>query len=312
MGAGSVVLLAGGLGGARLAPALAAELGAGRLTVIANVGDDLDWMGVRVCPDLDSVSYALAGLWHRERGWGRRDETFAVRDALATLGMPAWFGVGDRDLALHLERTRRLREGSTLSEATRSIVAALGVRGVDVLPASDVPSATRIRVRDGRTLAFQEWYVRERAEPAVGEAVMATGPAAPAALAALARASAVVLGPSNPVSSIGAILALGGMSEAIGAVCTRIAVSPVVTGKAPATASIEHHARARAALLAAAGLDDRPAAIARRYRGVVDRLVIDEADRGESPAIRALGIEPIVADLLDDPALARTLAALVG
>jgi LPPG:FO 2-phospho-L-lactate transferase len=308
----SVVLLAGGLGGARLAPALAAELGPGVLTVVANVGDDLDWMGLRVCPDLDSITYALAGLWHRERGWGRLDETFVVRDSLAAIGAPNWFGVGDRDLALHLERSRRLRDGATLTEATRAIAGGLGVSGATVLPASDAPSPTRIRLRDGRTLDFQEWYVRERAEPEVAETLLSSHAASPVVLAALVAADTIVLGPSNPVTSIGAILALDGMKAALGRARLRIAVSPVVAGARAPSPSIEHHSRARARVLAAAGLVDRPGSIAGAYRGVVDRFVIDAADRTESDGIRDLGIEPVVADVLDDRALARSLREAIS
>src|SRR5262245_66605657 len=143
------VLLAGGLGGARLAPALSGILGPGRLTVIANVGDDQEWMGLRVCPDLDSITYSLAGLWDGRRGWGRRGETFQVREALAGLDDGIWFGVGDRDLALHLTRTRLLRSGRTLTHATRRVVDRLGIRGADVGPASDGCAGARFRLPDG-------------------------------------------------------------------------------------------------------------------------------------------------------------------
>ncbi len=307
-----VVLIAGGLGGARLAPQLAKLLPSGSLTVVANVGDDLEWMGLRVCPDLDSVSYALAGIWDRPRGWGRVDESFFVRDALASLDAPAWFGVGDRDLALHLGRTRLLREGASLSEATRALVGRLGVAGVDVLPASDEPSGTRIALRDGRTLDFQEWYVRERAEPAVDRVMLSGSPAAPAALAALASCDVVVLAPSNPVTSIGAVLALRGIEDAVNAVPYAIAVSPVVRAKPVADRGLEHHARARRAVLGAEGVEDRPAAIAARYRGLVSAFVLDAADAADQGAVRSLGVEVRLADTLDEAALARTLADLAA
>lgn len=305
-----VVMLAGGLGGARLAPALAREIGPGNLAVVANVGDDLEWMGLRVCPDLDSIGYALGGLWDQARGWGRRGETFEVRDGLRALGAPAWFGIGDRDLALHLERTRLLRDGLGLTEVTAELGRRLGIRDAALLPASDRPSPTRLRLADGRRLDFQEWYVREQAQPQVAETLLAGGPAGDAALAALARAEAVVLAPSNPLTSIAPILALEGMESAVRRVPRRIAVSPVACGRPSASPSVEHHARARRRVLHAAGLADRPAAIAVRYRGLVDTFVIDRSDGAEAEAIRSLGLDAVSADILDDAGLASTLHAL--
>jgi LPPG:FO 2-phospho-L-lactate transferase len=180
-----VVLLTGGLGGARLAPSLRDALGPGRLTVIANVGDDLTSHGLRVCPDLDSVNYSLAGLWDSERGWGLKDETFRVRDALASLHEPPWFNVGDRDLALHLLRTERLRAGRSLAQTTQELSRRLGVGDVELVPASDEPSETRMLLEDGRVLHFQEWYVREGAEPELGKVRLAGGAASRTAIHAI-------------------------------------------------------------------------------------------------------------------------------
>src|SRR5262249_31905514 len=143
----------------------------------------------------------------------------------------AWFGVGDRDLALHLTRAQSLRSGRTLTEATRGIVGRLGIRGVDVVPASDAPARTRFRIRDGRVLSLQEWYVRERARPPVLETLLGRAPASTSALQALATADVVVLGPSNPITSLATILALRGMKAAFGTVPRRIAISPVVLGR---------------------------------------------------------------------------------
>jgi LPPG:FO 2-phospho-L-lactate transferase len=310
----NVVLLAGGLGGARLAPALVRELGAGAVTIIANVGDDIEWMGLRVCPDMDSITYALAGVWHRERGWGRRDETFVVRGALGTIGRPdtpSWFGVGDRDIALHLERTRMLREGKTLTAATREISSRLGVEAATVVPASDEPSVTRVRLRDERVLGFQEWYVREAAQPEVVQTLLATTPGSPAAIDALASADVVVLAPSNPVTSIGAILALDGMRAAVARAPRRLGVSPVVAARPSDNPTIAHHARARARVLHAIGCDDRPAAVAARYGDLLTHFVVDEADRREAAPISELGFQLVVCDTLDDDALAKTLCDLV-
>lgn len=306
-----VALLAGGLGGARLAPVLARRLGAERLAVIANVGDDLDWMGLRVCPDLDSVSYALAGLWDRERGWGRREETFHARECLKAFGSPSWFGVGDRDLALHLERTRLLGAGQSLTQVTRELAGRLGVQGAEVLPSSDAPSPTRIRLRDGRLLDFQEWYVRERAVPEVAETMFTGAPASTAALAAVTAADAVILAPSNPLTSIGAILSLGGMREAVGRARRRIAVCPVVVGLPSSSPGIDHHARARRRVLEAVGKEDRPASIAGLYAELVDWFLVDRRDGDEVDAVRQAGMEPVLADLLDEHALAEEIERIL-
>jgi LPPG:FO 2-phospho-L-lactate transferase len=307
-----VVLLSGGLGGARLAPALGRVLGPGRLAVIANVGDDLEWMGLRVCPDVDSILYALAGVWDGKRGWGRRGETFRVCECLESLRALSWFGIGDQDLAMHLERTRLLRSGRRLTDVTRELSSKLGVRGVTVAPAADAPAATRFVLCDRRTLDFQEWYVRECARPRLRRTILSRAPASPAALDVLADADAVVLGPSNPITSIGAILALPGMKSAVRAVPRRMAVSPVVVRRRGRSANIAQHARARRRVLEAEGAQDRPAAIAARYAPLVDRFLLDRSDRADADAIRRLGIEPVLADLLDPAALARALAKLIS
>jgi LPPG:FO 2-phospho-L-lactate transferase len=306
------VLLAGGLGGARLAPALARVLGPGRLTVVANVGDDLEWMGLRICPDLDSITYALAGLWDRRRGWGRRGDTFRMRDGLAALDDGIWFGVGDRDLALHLTRTRLLRSGRTLTQATRDLTDRLGVRGVDVVPASDASARTRFRLRDGRVLSFQEWYVRERARPPVLRTLLGRAPASASALRALGAADVVVLGPSNPITSLATILALRGMKAAVGAVPRGIAISPVVLGRSSPSRAIAHHARARRHVLRAEGSRDRPDAIARRYAGLVEAFVLDHRDQSLADEVRRAGLEPVLAELLDERLLARTIVEVAG
>ncbi len=304
-----VLLLTGGLGGARLAPPLRDALGTGRLTVVANVGDDLDWHGMRVCPDLDSVTYSLAGLWDSERGWGLRDETFRVRDALAGLRETSWFNVGDRDLALHLLRTEYLRSGHGLTEAARDLSHRLGVTDVEALPASDEPNETRVHSKDGRLLHFQEWYVGERAEPELNEVRLARGRTSRAAVEAIEEADLLVLGPSNPVTSIGAILALEGIEEAALNVPLRVAVSPVVVGVGSDNPGVHHHALARQRTLATVGCADDPGEISARYAGLVEHYFIDHADTGYEQEVRRNGLEPIRADLLDSSALARTLVS---
>jgi LPPG:FO 2-phospho-L-lactate transferase len=306
----SVVLLTGGLGGARLAPQLRDVLGEGRLSIVANVGDNLTWHGLLVCPDLDSVAYALAGLWDSERGWGLRDETFRVRDTLADLHQRPWFNVGDRDLAQHLLRTDHLSSGHSLTHATQELLRRLGITSVEMLPASDESSETYVLLEDSRLLHFQEWYVRERADPKLTEVRLAGGVASKAALHALESADAVILGPSNPITSIGAILALDGIEEAIRSAPRRIAVSPVVVGVEPNDAGVRHHALARRRALATVGLVDTPGAIAGLYAGLAELFLIDNVDAGETEEVRRARLEPVQADLLDSAALAQTLADL--
>jgi LPPG:FO 2-phospho-L-lactate transferase len=306
----SIVLLTGGLGGARLAPHLRDVLGQGTLSIVANIGDNLTWHSLLVCPDLDSVAYALAGLWDSERGWGLRDETFRVRDTLADLHQRPWFNVGDRDLALHLLRMDHLRSGYSLTQATQELSRRLGITSVEVLPASDEPSETYVLLEDGRVLHFQEWYVRERAEPKLREVRLAGGVASKAAVHALESADAVILGPSNPITSIGPILALHDIEGAIQSAPRRIAVSPVVVGIEPNDAGVRHHALARRRALATAGRTDTPGAIANLYAGIAELFLIDNVDAKETEEIRRAGLEPVQTDLLDPAALAETLADL--
>lgn len=305
-----IVLLSGGLGGARLVSTLRESISSGHLSVIANTGDDLTWFGLRICPDVDAILYSLAGLWNAEAGWGRRSETFRARDALADLGSPPWFNVGDLDLAFHLLRTELLHSGKTLTEATRELARRLGVQGVTVIPASDQPQETHVVLQDGRLLHFQEWYVRESAHPPVREVRVPHGPASPAALDALRHADAVILGPSNPLSSIGPILSRHGLSDLVRQVRCRIAVCPVVLGISPLDAAVSHHTRARQHLLAPEGAVDTPEGIAKRYVGLVQYFVLDRADSAQAPEIERLGLNPVTCDLLDATELARTLADL--
>ena len=314
MTGGHAVLLTGGLGGAHLAPALARALGPGRLTVVVNVGDDLDWHGLRVCPDLDTVHYALSGRLDRERGWGLAGETFTVRATLEALGAPAWFGVGDRDMATHLVRSELLGRGRSLTAATAELAGRLGVDEPVVVPASDVPCPTRIELADGVWSGFQEWYVGMGAAAPVRAVDPARGPAAPAALEALARADVVVLGPSNPVTSIGTILALDGVREALSRAGPVVAVSPVVGAEAP-TSSVAHHTLARRHLLAASGDEDSAAGVARYYGrhhpGLVDTFVLDTGDAADAEAVAATGMAPVLAPVLDPDGLAAAVAGLL-
>lgn len=305
-----VAVLSGGFGGARLIPALSEIVPSGNLTVIANVGDDLTWYGLRVCPDVDSILYSLAGLWDQAAGWGLRGETFRVRDSLAALGCGPWFNVGDLDLAFHLFRTDLLQSGLTLTEATRELTRRLRIQHVEVIPASDQPSETNVVLEDGRVLHFQEWYVKERAQPRVRQPRVARGPASPAALEALHAADTVILGPSSPVASVGPILALDQVSDAVRLVPCRIAVCPVVLGAEPADDAVGHHARARQRLLAAEGAEDTPVDIARRYTGLVQHFVLDRRDSQYVPEVKRLALNPVTCDLLSPKELANLLVGL--
>lgn len=304
-----IVLLSGGFGGARLVGALSECAGPGHLTVIANTGDDLTWFGLRVCPDVDAILYSLAGVWNSDAGWGRTGETFRVRDGLTELGSPPWFNIGELDLAFHLLRTELLRSGKTLTEAIGELAQRLKVQGVTVLPASDEPQETHVMLQDGRLLHFQEWYVREGANPEVRQVRVAAGPASPAAADALRTADVVILGPSNPVSSLGPILALDGVNDLVRRVPRRIAVCPVVLGGTP-DSGVSHHARARERLLAAAGSADTPEGIAQLYAGLVQYFVLDRADAGHVPQVERLALRAVTGDLLAPGDLAATLVSL--
>ena len=267
----SVVVLSGGSGGAKLARGLldACE----HLVVVANTADDVDVYGVHVSPDPDLVTYWLADEID-ERGWGLRDDTWQVMEALERAGRPHWFRLGDRDLAMCLLRTEQLRAGRTLTEAHRTVVEAMGV-GAHVLPMSDEPVSTWVGAR-GRTLPFQEFMIVEQAEGPV-EAVELRGleRARPsdAVLQAIADADAIVIGPSNPVISIGPILALPGMREALRAApAPVVAVSPFVGGrsmKGPTEAFCEQ-----------AGIEPSASGVARAYAEVLDGIVADEPAEG--------------------------------
>jgi LPPG:FO 2-phospho-L-lactate transferase len=271
---GHVVALCGGVGGAKLAHGLSLALPAADLTLIVNTGDDFEHLGLNISPDLDSVLYALAGLSDPVRGWGRRDETWTFMKALASLGGESWFQLGDGDLALHVERTRRLAEGATLSAVTAQLAGALGI-AVRLLPMSDDPVRTRVLSADG-WLEFQDYFVRRRCNPKVQAFEFAgagTARAQPQALAALARRdlAAIIICPSNPFVSVEPILAVPGMRAAIlEAQAPVIAVTPIIGGQA-----IKGPA---AKMLAELGLEVSGAAVARRYAGLIDGFLIDATD----------------------------------
>jgi len=279
-----VTLLAGGTGGTKLAHGFALIGPTVDLTVIANVGDDAEIHGLHVSPDLDALLYTLAGLVDAERGWGIEGDTRSAHAMFARLGAETWFTVGDADLATNAHRTHLLRSGLSLTDATAAMAAALGVTA-RLLPVTDDRLRTNIET-DAGVLDFQDYFVRLRQEPTVtGIHLDGVADARPtdAALAAIADAELLVIGPSNPMVSIGPILELAGMREAFAeASAPKVAVSPIVAGRAlkgPADR-----------MLASLGHETSALGVARLYAGLVDRFVIDDADAALRPEIEALGM----------------------
>lgn len=312
MGATRVVELAGGVGGAKLAHGLQAALGAD-LTVVVNTGDDLERHGLAIWPDHDTVMYTLAGLDDRERGWGLAGETWTVIDRLEQLGEETWFRLGDRDFATHVARTARLRRGHRPTDVARHLQRSFGVTAV-VLPMSDDEVRTGVRTPDG-WLEFQEYFVQRRQQPEVLEVRFRGAERArptPEVLSALAAADAIVIAPSNPIVSIGPILAVPGIREAIDGARARsvpvVAVSGIVGGhalKGPADR-----------MLVSLGHELSALGVARLYAGLADAFVLDSLDAALAPAIEGLGMRAIVTDTVmrDDDArerLARDVLAAV-
>jgi len=276
---GHVVALCGGVGGAKLVHGLNLALQPQELTVIVNTGDDFEHLGLSIAPDLDSVMYALAGLSDPVRGWGRRDETWTFMEALKSLGGEAWFLLGDADLAVHVQRSWRLAGGASLSEVTGELCRALGI-AVRVLPMSDDPVRTRVLTAQG-WLDFQEYFVHRQCRPAVQQVTFAGAASAraqPEALAALKRPDlrAIIICPSNPFVSIEPILALPDLRAALAeSDAPVVAVTPIIGGKAVKGPA--------AKMLSELGFEVSAAAVARRYAGIIDGFVIDQADPAPQP-----------------------------
>jgi LPPG:FO 2-phospho-L-lactate transferase len=310
---GHVLALCGGVGGAKLAAGLAAVLAPERLTIVVNTGDDFEHVGLSVSPDIDTVVYTLSGLADQVRGWGVADESWQAMAQLGRLGEPQWFQLGDRDLAMHIARTHRLREGETLSAVTASLAERLGVAPL-IVPMTDDRVRTKV-VTDAGDLDFQRYFVAEQCKP-VAKGVRFEGAAharpSPGFEAALSRGdlAALIICPSNPYLSVDPLLALPGVRERIAALkVPRIAVSPIVAGQAIKGPL--------AKMMAELGATVDVLGIARHYRGSIDRLVIDEADRGDVDAIEAIGLSAQVAPTImkshaDRVALARAILAAAG
>lgn len=299
-------MLAGGVGAARFLRGLTRCLEPERIAVVVNTADDDVFHGLHVSPDVDTVLYTLAGLADRHRGWGRRDDTFACLGALETLGEPAWFQLGDRDLATHIVRTARLARGWRLSRVTASLAAAWGVRAT-VLPMTDDRVRTWIHTPAGR-MAFQEYLVRRRARDRVRRIEIAgarRAAPAPGVVEAIAGSAALVFPPSNPLVSTGPILRIPAIRRAVRShPGPRVAITPLIGGRA--VRGPLHR------MLRGLGRIPSAATVARAYRGYVDVFVLDRRDAGEAPRIRALGMDVLVADtLLTGPAAAARLAATV-
>lgn len=293
-GAAHVIALCGGVGGAKLAFGLTRLLPPDRLSIIVNTGDDFEHLGLAISPDIDTVTYTLADVADRERGWGLAGESWAFMDALRAIGGEDWFQLGDRDLATHVERTRRLRDGETLSDVTAALGRARGIAH-PLLPMSDEPVRTIVE-SDAGALAFQHYFVRERCRPAV-RAIRFEGAehAAPApavrSLIACDDIAAIVLCPSNPWLSVDPILAVPGLRDGLrGTGAPVVAVSPIIGGAAVKGPT--------AKLMAELGLTVDQRSIANHYRGFVDTLVIDETDRAEAEGVTAEGLRAHVAPTL--------------
>jgi LPPG:FO 2-phospho-L-lactate transferase len=304
----NVVALAGGVGGAKLAAGLQAALPPGGLSVVVNTADDFDLWGLRICPDLDTVMYTLAGLERTETGWGVAGETFAMLSMLEAYGEDAWFQLGDRDLATHILRTHRLRAGENLTEITSALAGSLGIPS-HVLPMCDEPVATIVETPEG-PLEFQDYFVRRRqSDEVLGvrlrgiENARATG----AVTEAVAAADAVVFCPSNPVVSIGPLLAVPGVCEALAATrAPKVAVSPIVGGRAlkgPADR-----------MLRTLGHEVSALGVARMYEGLLNGFVFDRTDEQQADAISALGMRSLVTDAVmrDGPDRERLAREVLG
>jgi LPPG:FO 2-phospho-L-lactate transferase len=274
-----IIALSGGVGGAKLLRGLYRTLPGDTVAAIINTGDDFEHLGLHISPDIDTALYTLAGLAHPEQGWGRRDETWTFMAALEALGGETWFRLGDADLALHVERTRRLTEGEPLGAIVADFAARLTIRA-RVIPMSDDPVATRIITGEGE-LDFQDYFVRRRCKPAV-RAIRFDGAEA-ARLSGTARAAfaspdleAILIAPSNPWLSIDPLLAISAIRDALGnARCPVVAVTPILAGKAvkgPAAKIMEE-----------LGIAVSPLSVAEHYRGLIDGFVVDSRDAGLAP-----------------------------
>ncbi len=280
-----ITVLTGGTGGAKLVDGLRKVLPPEELTLIVNTGDDFEWWGLRISPDVDSVTYVLAGLLSKERGWGVQDDTFLCLDRMKAMGEPSWFQIGDRDLALHLLRTQLIKQGKTLAEATAEIAVKLGI-ATRILPMSNGRVETMVETPAGE-LSFQEYFVKRRFQDAVRSVRFAGAEAAepaPGVVNAILSAEAVLLAPSNPITSIGPILGVPGIREALKKTAAPVAaVSPIVGGTAVTGPA--------GALMASCGMPVSLAGIAQAYEDFLDVLIADNQDASDAGALVHAGLK---------------------
>ncbi len=306
-----ICVLSGGTGGAKFVDGLRQVMPAEEITLIVNTGDDLLWWGLYVSPDIDSITYVLSGMLSRERGWGVKGDTFLCLQAMGQLGEPTWFHTGDRDLAMHLLRSRLLAEGKTLSDATTAISEKLGVKA-RILPMSDSRVETRIHTPAGE-LSFEEYFVQRWYQDPVNSVRFAgasDAEPAPGVIEAIAAADAIIIAPSNPITSIGPILAVPGIREALLQARGKIAaVSPIV-GNAPV-------AGPAGILMAAQGLPCSIAGVAQAYEDFLDVLVCDSRDARAAELLRTNGLrvqctQTIMRTADDKAGLAREVLSCVA
>jgi LPPG:FO 2-phospho-L-lactate transferase len=303
-----VVLLAGGVGGARMAEGLMRALPEGALTVVVNVGDDDTFYGLLVCPDIDTILYTLSDRIDRGQGWGVANDTVNGLNVLRDLGAPVWMKLGDADFGLHIWRNWRMSQGASLSEVTEECATRFGIKA-RILPATDDPVRTRLMTEKG-LLDFQNWFVGERCQPAVREISYAgaeEAAASPQALAAIREADLIVFAPSNPLLSLEPLLSVKALREAVAAShAPRVGVSPLIGGKA-VKGPLDK-------LLADLGQPGGAAGVAARYEGLIDGFLVDSGDVNDIAAIEADGIRVHATDILmRDPAGAERLAReLIG
>jgi LPPG:FO 2-phospho-L-lactate transferase len=304
---GRVLALSGGVGGAKLALGLRNIVAAGRLTIVANTGDDFEHLGLHVSPDVDTLLYTLAGLDNPETGWGRRDETWTFMTALAGLGGETWFRLGDGDLAIHIERTRRLRGGEPLSEITRDFGDRLGV-GASIVPMTDDRVRTRVRTGTG-WLDFQRYFVEQQCRPQVAEFLFdgaATAKPHPDFVAAIANPElrAIVICPSNPFISVEPILAVPGVREALrDAAAPVVAVAPIIGGEAVKGPA--------AKMMRELGLNVSAATVAERYGDLLDGYIVDDRDASlvAKLPIPTIATNTVMVSLADREQLAKMTLA---
>lgn len=288
-----VVAFAGGVGGAKLADGLARVLRPEELTIIVNTGDDFSHFGLRICPDLDTVCYTLAGIANQQTGWGRKDETWNVMEHLREMGAPTWFNLGDRDLATHLERTRRLLQGERLSEITRYFCSLWGI-GCAVRPMTDDRMETWVETREAGWIPFQEYFVLHRCELKVKGFEFRgreTARPAPGVINAIREAEYIIVCPSNPWVSITPILEVPGvMEEIVRGSAIRIAISPIIQGKTvkgPAAKMYEEM-----------GIQPSAIAVARHYSSWIHGFVMDVLDQKEMDEAKKTGVEVLLTDTI--------------